>query len=96
MSEILLAITYVLRCLLNPLPLCTYVAIVNDVEETPMTQLTVAQKSALETLTLNKVSSASDFDRHAFEALVRKGIAIKHSNGRQTTYTLAPSQRLTA
>jgi predicted transcriptional regulator len=51
--------------------------------------LTDSQKSALETLTLCKVSSASWCDRHAFEALVKKGLAIKHSNGRQATYTLA-------
>jgi hypothetical protein len=34
---LLLAITYVLWPLLTLLPLCTYVAIVNDMEETPMT-----------------------------------------------------------
>lgn len=50
--------------------------------------LTDSQKSALESLTLNKVCSASWCDRHAFEALVKKGFAIKHSNGRQATYTL--------
>lgn len=47
-----------------------------------------SQRAALETLRLNKVSSASWCDRHAFEGLVKKGLAIKHSNGRQCTYTL--------
>lgn len=48
-----------------------------------------SQKQALETLTLQKVSSASWCDRHAYEGLVKKGLAIKHSNGRQCTYSLA-------
>lgn len=51
--------------------------------------LTDSQIKALETLRLAKVSSAGDFDRHAFNALVKKGYAIKHSNGRSTTYSLA-------
>ena len=51
--------------------------------------LTDMQKVALECLQVSKVCSADDFYRHAFEALVRKGIVIKHNIGRQTTYTLA-------
>lgn len=58
-----------------------------------MPLLTDCQKSALETLQLSEVSSASWCDRHAFEALVKKGLAIKHSNGRQATYSLASTPK---
>ena len=37
----------------------------------------------------NKVQSASWCDRHEYESLVRKGLLIKHHNGRLVTYTAA-------
>ena len=53
-----------------------------------MVKLTDKQRSALEVLAEAKVTSASDFDRSALEGLVRKGLAVKHSNGRQATYSV--------
>lgn len=54
-----------------------------------VTTLTQAQQAALEMIKTSKVCSAVDCYRHGFEALVKKGVAIKHHVGRQVTYTLA-------
>lgn len=50
--------------------------------------LTNRQRTAYEMLQDTKVTSPIEGYRDAFEALVKKGLAIKHSNGGQVTYTL--------
>jgi len=60
-----------------------------------MTKLTDAPTSALETIFINKCSSANDFNRHAMEALVKKQLAVKHYIGIARSYTLTPLGRLT-
>ena len=51
-------------------------------------KLTTAQIKALETLKYNGTVSATDFDRSAFEGLVRKNLAIKHHNGNFVNYSI--------
>jgi hypothetical protein len=51
-------------------------------------KLTHHQTIALEDIRCNKVCSAMDCYRHAYDALVKKGLAVKYHNGRAVTYTL--------
>lgn len=52
-------------------------------------KLTHAQQLCLEELQMSKVASAGQFYRHAFEALVKKGLAVKHTIGRGVTYSIS-------
>lgn len=52
------------------------------------TVITDRQQGVLEMLHNLKVCTTSGCDRSIFEALVNKGMAIKHSNGRQATYSI--------
>jgi hypothetical protein len=51
-------------------------------------KLTAHQKVALEHIRDSKVCSPIDCYRHAYDALVKKGIAVKGHNGRAVTYSL--------
>lgn len=51
--------------------------------------INLGQVSALENLYHSGVTSASDFDRSHLEALVNKGMAIKHRLGSAVTYTIS-------